>query len=170
MKKENLIAMPLFFNRYIDLVSNETTLLDGLENTKSDFEKVKDLLNKHENYCYAEGKWTPNDILQHIIDNERIQTYRALVFSRNDTPTLPGYDENLYADSSNAKNRTVDDLLEEFQLVRQSSISLFKGFTQEMFHRKGICFEIEVTPLALGFQLIGHQTHHLAVLNERYFI
>lgn len=161
--------MPEFFDRYILLLDEDKDLISGLKEAKDTFETVEDLLIKYQDYRYQPNKWTPKDILQHVIDNERIQAYRALVFSRSDTNVLPGYDEQLYARNSNAGERTVDDLLEEFQLVRQASIVLFKNFTVDQFHKRGVCFEIEVTPLALGFQIIGHQIHHLNVLNERYF-
>ncbi len=169
MKRSDLKFMPRFFDRYILLLDEDKDLISGLNETKDDFESVKALLTKFQEYKYQPGKWTPKDILQHVIDNERIQTYRALVFSRNDTNVLPGYDEQLYARHSNASERTIEDLLEEFQIVRQATIFLFRNFTVEQFHQKGICFEIEVTPLALGFQIIGHQIHHMKVLEDRYF-
>ena len=118
---------------------------------------------------YAAGKWTPKDILQHIIDNERIQSYRALAFSRQDTSVQPGFDQDVYADNSVANTRTVEDLLEEFKVVRQSSIVMFRDFTNEMLHYEGTCFSLKITPLALGFINIGHAQHHLNVLKEKYF-
>ncbi|WP_010181824.1 DinB family protein [Aquimarina agarilytica] len=166
---KDLKFMPKFFDRYIDLVPNDINLLDGLKKSSTDFYDCQHLLEKYQDYSYEVGKWTPKDILQHIIDNEKIQTYRALAFSRNDKSIMPGYDQNLYADHSNAKNRTITDLLKEFELVRGSSILFFESLNEEMYHTKGICFEVEVTPLALGFLNIGHAKHHLNVLNEKYF-
>ena len=162
--------MPKFFDRYINQVPDDTTLLDGLQDTKDDFEEVRELLEANQDYRYAEEKWTPKQILQHVIDNERIQSYRALVFARKDQNILPGYDEQLYAREDNSNLRAISDLLYEFKLVRESSILLFEYFSPEMFHRKGVCFNLEVTPLALGFQIIGHGMHHLKVLKERYFV
>ena len=107
--------------------------------------------------------------MQHIIDNERIQAYRELAFSRGETSSLPSYDEQKYAAHAHAEIRSMESLLDEFQIVRQASIALFGNFTEEQFHKNGVCSEIKVTPLALGFQIVGHGIHHMNVLRERYF-
>jgi len=168
MKKSDLKYMPEFFDRYINLIPENETLLEGLERTKSIFLDIKTDLEAHQDFRYAEGKWTPKDMLQHIIDTERIQAYRALVFSRNDSRTLPGYEENLYAKNTNASDRTIADLLEEYKIVRESSVFLFKNFSEEMLQREGNCFKVQMTSLALGFVIIGHPMHHLNILKERY--
>ena len=170
MKRSELKFLPKFFDRYILLVDETAELIGEFEATSDDFEIVKEKLLKLKDYRYQPDKWTPKDILQHVIDNERIQCYRALAFARGDQYVLPGYDENLYANNTNANDRTIEDLLKEFKVVRNSSIILFKNFRDDQLHHKGICFEVEVTPLALGFKIIGHARHHLKVLEERYFI
>ena len=169
MKRSKLKFLPRFFDRYIILVDENAELIGELEKTRNDFETVKPKLLKCQDYRYQPDKWTPKDILQHIIDNERIQCYRSLAFARGDQNVLPGYEENLYAENTNANTRTIVDLLEEFQIVRRASIMLYQNFKEEQFHKTGICFEVEVTPLALGFQIIGHARHHLRILEERYF-
>ena len=169
MKRNELKSMPQFFDRYILLVEEDAHLVEELMRTKDDFEKVKAKLIDLQQHRYQPEKWTPKDILQHIIDNERVQGYRSLAFGRGDQNILPGYEENLYADNTNADDRTVDELLEEFQIVRKSNIILYQNLTDQQLLRKGICFEVEVTPLALGFQIIGHAIHHMKVLEERYF-
>lgn len=169
MKKSDLKFMPAFFDRYINLVPENETLLEGLERTKNIFAEFETVLEEYQDFRYEKGKWSPKDILQHIIDTERIQAYRALVFSRNDAKILPGYEENLYARNTNASDRTIADLLEEYKIVRESSIFLFKNFSEEMVQREGACFGVKMTSLALGFVLIGHPLHHLNILKERYF-
>lgn len=169
MKKRDLKFMPEFFDRYINLVSDEETILEALENSKNDLLALKDQLEKHKDYSYKTGKWTPKDLIQHIIDTERILAYRALVYARNDTAELPGFDENLYANNSKGSDRSVDDLLQEFTMVRASNISLFRNFSEEALHSEGICFHKKMTTLALGFVIVGHPKHHIKILKERYF-
>jgi hypothetical protein len=118
---------------------------------------------------YAPGKWTVKQILQHIIDNERIQSYRALRFSRKDETMLPGYDENLLARNADTAHRTIEDLTNELIVVRQSSIQLYKSFSKEMYLNKGICFNKEISVLGLGFVIVGHELHHFNVIRERYY-
>lgn len=169
MNKNDLKFIPDFYDRYISLVDDSVDLLDGLIQSKNIFESVSDELVIHEDYSYEPGKWTPKGVLQHVIDNERIMAYRALCISRGDVKTLNGYEENLYVENSNANLRTIQSLLEEFALVRESSIILFENFTDKMLYNTGVCSDIKVSTLALGLVIIGHSNHHLKVLRERYF-
>lgn len=170
MKRKELQFLPKFFDRYILLVDEDAALIDELVSTQNDFRTIQDELEQKQDYRYQPGKWTPKDILQHVIDNERIQSFRSLAFARGDQSIIPGYDEQLYANNTEAINRSIDELLEEFDVVRKSTILLYGSFTPEQLLRKGICFEIEVTPLALGFQIVGHARHHLSVLKNRYLV
>jgi hypothetical protein len=168
MKKSDINPKPQFFDRYINLAEDDEIVASLEKNLKVlnnlDMEQLEELGDK----VYAPGKWTIKDIFQHMIDNERIQTYRALRFSRNDKTVLPGYDENSLAQNTNATQQSLKSIIDEFKLLRQSSIALYKSFSDEMLLRTGICFQVEISVLALGFQLSGHQIHHLEVIRERY--
>jgi hypothetical protein len=169
MKKSNINPMPPFFDRYINLVEDldlfEAYEKYSPEKVYSDIQKLIDLEDK----IYAPGKWTVKDILQHVIDNERIMAYRALRFSRNDKTNLPGYDEEILAAYTVASKRSVTDLMDEFILVRQTSLLLFKNMNEEMILCPGTANNTQITPLALGFVIIGHPVHHMNIIRERYY-
>lgn len=131
-------------------------------------ETIKDLPEEKLVFRYDEGKWTIKELLQHLIDTERIMSYRALRFSRNDATELQGFDENWYVDNSNGNNRNFNDLLDEFTCTRRASISLFKSFTNEMLQLSGNANGSDMTVRALGFIIPGHQMHHLKIIKERY--
>ena len=122
---------------------------------------------KH-HYRYAEGKWSIKEVLQHIIDAERIFAYRALRFTRKDTTPLPGFDENSFAATSKADARSWDKLLEELNVVRRSSELLFNSFDAEQLQANGISSNSPNYVLAVGFIIIGHAMHHQKILKERY--
>jgi hypothetical protein len=169
MKKSDLNPMPAFFDRYINLVE-DIDLADALdkyspENIYQDLDALKTL----EDRVYAPGKWTVRDIIQHVIDNERIMAYRAMRFSRNDNTALPGYDEELLGANTIANQRPLDELREEFVLVRAATKYLFKGMNREMLLRSGVAYKSEISALALGFVIAGHPIHHMNVIRERYF-
>ena len=119
-------------------------------------------------YRYAEGKWTIKDILQHLMDAERIFAYRALRIARNDKTPLPGFDENEFANNAGGDERSIRDLLTELALVRQATIHLFKTFNEEALARIGTASGFSVSVRALGVIIIGHQKHHQKVFEERY--
>ncbi|MBP8792888.1 MAG: DinB family protein [Lutibacter sp.] len=157
-----------FYKIYIEAVGI-VNLFDVLESSLYELLKTVDNLSEEAlNYQYEDDKWTIKDILQHLIDTERIMCYRALRFSRNDATELPGYDESWYVDHSNGNDRNLVDLLNELKLVRLSSIALFKSFTEEMFTLSGIANDADITVRALCFIIPGHQLHHLKIIKERY--
>lgn len=119
-------------------------------------------------YKYAEGKWTIKEVLQHIIDAERVFAYRALAFARKDKNSLPSFDENGYAANSHAHNRSWQELIEEFLTVRKSTEMLFNSFTEEDLKSTGIASNSEISVLAMGYTTVGHATHHINIIRERY--
>jgi hypothetical protein len=168
LKKSDLPVVPQFFDRYIN-IAEDNELIDSLQNSYQKIEEVSiATLELLKDNVYAPGKWTVKDILQHMIDTERIQAYRALRIARNDKNELIGFDEELFAQNTIANQRTVKDLIEEYKFVRLSSIALFKNMTDEMLLRTGTAFKVQVTALSLGFVLVGHQKHHFNIINEKY--
>lgn len=119
-------------------------------------------------YRYAEGKWTIKDILQHLIDSERVFAYRAMRFARKDLTPLPGFEENDYADTAEASNRSIRDLLTELAIVREATLCLFKTFSDQTLLLRGTASDREMSVRALGFIIIGHQNHHQRIFEERY--
>ncbi|WP_045464103.1 DinB family protein [Sporocytophaga myxococcoides] len=169
MNKSEINPMPDFFDRYIDLVE-EQDLVKAMSLSIQNLNMLDLSLYKEiGDHVYKPGKWTIKQIIQHIIDNERIQSYRALRFSRKDETVLPGYDETLLASNADTTNRTIKDLIDELIVVRQSSLLLFKSFSKDMSLSKGICFNREISVLGLGFVIIGHETHHFNIIKERYY-
>jgi uncharacterized damage-inducible protein DinB len=153
---------------YIKAIEN-IELIEELEISLHDFIKfVQNIPLDKFDFRYAEGKWTIKDIIQHIIDAERIFSYRALRISRNDKTPLPGFEENDYVNNTDGNGRSIQELLTEFSAVRHSNLLLFKSFSKEQLTRIGILSEHEVSVRALGFLIIGHQKHHQKVFQERY--
>ena len=158
-----------FYANYVAQVSDEYTLIEELEISLHRYIKfVQNIPMDKFDYSYAEGKWTIKDIIQHIIDAERIFAYRALCFARNDKTQLPGYEEDDYANESNGNKRSIMELLTEFSAVRHATLLLFKSFSEEQLLRIGYANNNPMSVRALGFVIIGHQNHHQKVFEERY--
>jgi uncharacterized damage-inducible protein DinB len=158
-----------YYAPYVQSVSDEYTLIEELEISVHRLIKfVQNIPMDKFDYRYAEGKWTIKDILQHLIDTERILAYRALRFSRNDQTPLANFDENEYVIEANANRRSIQELLTELAVVRQATLSLFKTFSQEELLRTGIASNNTMSVRAFGFVIIGHQNHHQRIFEERY--
>jgi uncharacterized damage-inducible protein DinB len=153
---------------YLDLVPSGN-FLDLLEQSRQEtmefFSSIPD--EKHE-FSYAPGKWTIKDVLQHMIDVERIFAYRALRFARGETQPLCGFDVDDYGAAQRASRRPLKEILEEYSLTRQSTIQLFRSFDEVMLLARGLASGMEVSVRVLGHKLIGHDRHHCGVIRDRY--
>lgn len=119
-------------------------------------------------YRYAPGKWSIKQIVGHMTDHERIMTYRALRFSRNDTTPLAGYEQEPFVANSRFNDLGYSDILEDFRNVRRATISLMKSFSVEQLHLKGMAWKSELTVEDVLKATIGHELHHMNVIRERY--
>ncbi len=165
---------PNEFNPYFAIYIEPavTRNLDIVPLLEQGFKETNDFFNNipahKECYAYAEQKWTIREILQHLIDTERIFSYRALCIARNDKTNLPGFDENDFARNSKANKRTMPELTEEFKAVRHATLSLFKSFETEDWTKAGMAGNSEISVRAIGFILAGHAIHHERIIKERY--
>ncbi|MDI9341479.1 MAG: DinB family protein [Sediminibacterium sp.] len=159
---------PAYMEPYIRLVSYPN-VVTALEQAGNEVKAILSLVTDHQKtYRYAENKWSINELIVHCTDTERILAYRSLRFARNDDQQPLSFDENKYAVESYADNRSLQSCIEEFLLVRQSSIQLFKTFTSDTLQRSGKMTLGTVEVNALGFFIAGHALHHARVLKERY--
>jgi hypothetical protein len=169
MNKNQIQPIPAFFDRYI-AKTDDVNLSEVLEISLKEIESLPlSTLEALGDKVYAPGKWTAKDILQHLIDTERVFAYRATAFSRAETGQVLSFDEELYAQHAAANRRSLKELLNELKIVRQSFIELYKSFTPEMLQRTGKGLKGEYSVLSIGFIVPGHQRWHLDVLKERYF-
>jgi uncharacterized damage-inducible protein DinB len=119
-------------------------------------------------YTYGEGKWTIAQVLVHILDTERVFQYRALRFARNDKTPLPGFDQDMFVSESKAEDWSREELIENYRIVRKSTISLFEKFSEKDLKKVGIASDSPMSVAAIGFICCGHQKHHRNIIRERY--
>jgi uncharacterized damage-inducible protein DinB len=121
------------------------------------------------NYKYAAGKWTIKEVLMHLIDTERVFSYRALVAARGDN-TTPHYrmDEELYARNVDVSQRTLPSLISEFKAVRRVTETIFENLTEAQSKSRCNVVTHPMTTRAIGYFMIGHIRHHLKIIEERY--
>lgn len=157
-----------FYKSYIQVLEN-VELQEELEISLHKFIKfVQNIPMDKFDYRYADGKWTIKEIIQHLIDSERVFSYRALRISRNDITPLPGFDEISFVENTNANDRSLQSLLTEMAVVRQATLSLFASFSEAQLARMGTASNHAISVRAIGFIIIGHQEHHQKIFTERY--
>jgi hypothetical protein len=171
MKKPDETEYAPHYKIYIDSIEprNAENLLEFLSTQVDKISSLISGLSKDEaNYRYAEGKWTIKELLGHIADSERIFSYRLLCVARGEKKSLLAYDEDSYAKNGNFSKRSVKSLVDEFTFLRKSLLLLIENFDEEIFNRRGLANNKEVTVRALFFIIAGHTQHHINILKEKY--
>ncbi|MEQ1606317.1 MAG: DinB family protein [Pyrinomonadaceae bacterium] len=159
-----------YYNTYVSLVvGNEVkpVLKSQTDELRSVFSEMPE---EKGTFAYAEGKWTLKEALSHLIDGERIFAYRILRISRGDKTPIEGFEQDGYIATSNANNRSFADLLNEFDLQRQSNLILVNNISDEGSRLMGTASNNPISVRALTYIMAGHVTHHLNVLRERYLV
>ena len=165
MNSENY---PDYYKGYIDRIpaGEPNQLLEsGLKETLISLAMVSE---EKAAESYEEGKWSIKDVLQHIIDTERIFCFRALSIARGEKEGISGYDHNAYAKRGEANQRTLKSLLEEYKRLRASTIDLFKSFSSTAYVEEGSANGLKFTPEQIQYIIIGHELHHINVIQQRY--
>ncbi|GAA4278864.1 DinB family protein [Aquimarina mytili] len=157
-----------YYSTYISKAEH-ADIAEGLGVERKEFVTfVESIPEEKWSYAYAENKWTIAEVLQHIIDTERIFAYRALRFARQDKTPLAGFEQDDYVPNSNANQYSKHELISDFIGARNNSIALFKSFTDDMLLHIGEASGSPMSARAAGYILQGHQKHHLQVIKERY--
>lgn len=157
-----------FYQNYINKAPDEN-VVKAIEKNARNFRKLlKKIPKKKLDYAYAEGKWTIRELLQHIIDAERVFSYRATSIARKDPTPLPSFDENLWGANSNAGSRSWKEMIDEFTSLREANEIFFSSLAEEQLRSIGTASNKEVNVLALGFIIAGHVEHHIDIIKERY--
>lgn len=156
-----------FYAPYVSRVQG-----DPLASLRKNMDEVLALLRsmpeEKGTFRYAPEKWSVKDVINHIIDAERVYTYRALRIARGDTTELPGFDENAFVENAGANKRSFADLAEEFKLVREATIALYKSFDESVLANRGKANNFDFTVRGIIYISAGHPAHHLNILRERY--
>jgi len=166
----NNLTLPEYYAPYVEPVI-DLDLIPGLIVSGNEaLEFYRSIKEESGEYRYAEDKWSIKEVLTHILDAERIFSYRALAFSRNETNNLPGFDQELYIKESNASNRKLHKIVDELANVRAATIDLFSAMSDDMLSRTGTASGVQFSARALGYVVLGHELHHRGVIQSKYIV
>jgi DinB superfamily len=165
-RKEVIVAETA--NKYFE-ATTEDDLTKALTSSTKRFKKLLRRIPKNKiDYAYAEGKWTLRELLQHIIDAEKVFAFRALWFARQDVSSLPGFDENSWGITSKASSRKWKEMVKEFFLIRASTQIFFESLDDDQLKATGTASNSLMNVGGLGFVCAGHVLHHIRIIKERY--
>ena len=157
-----------YYKSYWKYVNEDDILAALAEQMEITKHWLDDVPEQVENYMYADGKWMLKEVIGHLCDTERILSYRALRFSRNDKTSLTKFDENSFMAESNFRLRSLKDIADEWETVRSATITLFSSMTDEMADRMGNVEGLSVSSRIILYFILAHERHHLQIIKERY--
>jgi hypothetical protein len=157
-----------YYGRYISQVPDGDLVAMLRDQAMETVALLRTVPREREDYAYAPGKWTIKEVVGHMIDAERVFAYRALTFARAPGTALPGFDENAWVPAGKFGRRTLADLLDEFQIVRASTVQLASHLDDEDLTNHGTANGAEISVRALLYIAAGHERHHVALFRERY--
>jgi hypothetical protein len=166
--RPDLSKVPAFYHGYINHVVQDDLQQAFTSGYNELFDVLSSIRADKYDFRYAENKWTIREVIQHLIDAERVFSYRAMAFARQDKTSLPGFDENDYANNSKASMRDWDDLVDELRHLRRSSEKMFLSFDDHQLNSVGTANNNNISVRAIAFIVIGHTLHHARILKERY--
>jgi len=157
-----------YYDKYVSLVP-EGVVVETLERQLDDtLALLRSVGEERAGHRYAEGKWSVKEVVGHILDTERIFSYRALAIARGERQPLPGMDQEEYMAGANFDELKLSDLLEQFEHLRRANVLMLRGLSEEAWARRGTASGYEVTVRAIAYIIAGHEAHHLKILRERY--
>lgn len=157
---------PQWANNYIKYVQGN--ILAQLEAQTRDWPALLLRWLPQADYAYAPGKWTVREIAGHIIDTERVLVYRLMAFARAEKAALPGFDEDHYVRQARFSERTLSSFAEEFTLLRQANLFLFRSLNEQELNLSGSASGHHISVRAILYVIAGHVAHHSLILQERY--
>jgi hypothetical protein len=166
MNRPQTQEYPEWYHKYISLVEGD--VIEILEKQVTEFSDFINSLVGKGDYAYAPGKWTIKELIGHIIDTERIMTFRLLCFARGEKARIPGFEEDDYVAAAHFNDRSLLSLSEEFSLLRKANLYLVKSLNDEELAKSGNSNGTDMTVKAFVYVLAGHIMHHVNIIKERY--
>ncbi|PEO34402.1 DinB family protein [Bacillus toyonensis] len=158
-----------YYSTYIKLVPDGDIIHILEQQMKETNLLLKDISDSEGHFRYAPNKWSIKEVIGHIADTERIMAYRLLSIARGETAELPGYNDDMYVLRAAFDKQSMQDLLTNLTVVRQSTVHLLKSLDKDAWLQRGIANNSEVTVRALANIIAGHELHHRQIIKVRYF-
>lgn len=158
-----------FYADYVQRAQAKGDVIAALPQQIEDIRSALGKLNdKQARFRNGPEEWSIKEIVSHLIDTERVFSYRLLRVSRNDKTPLPGFEQEDFVREAGADELAFDDLLNEFEYLRRANMLAIKNISEESAARVGSASGAAVSAKALIFMLVGHVEHHMASLHEKY--
>ena len=158
-----------YYEKYVGQIPADVNILDLLEQQLGDtVHLLSSVSEERAEHRYAEGKWSVKEVVGHMVDTERVFSYRALCFARGDAGPFPSFEQDGYVANGGFARRTLRDLVGEFVHLRRANLHMLRGLSDDAWAREGVASNVRFTVRAMPYILAGHERHHVQILREKY--
>jgi hypothetical protein len=158
-----------YYGKYIALVQG-ADILTALDQQRRDTMKLLSCQDEEDgNFRYAPDKWNAKEVWGHVCDTERIFAYRALRISRADTTPMQGFEQDDYVRNGPFAHAQIAEIVEDYIAVRRATLTLLRNLDEAAWSRRGVANKNEVSVRGLAYIIAGHERHHRAILEQKYF-
>ncbi|HUN80823.1 MAG TPA: DinB family protein [Phycisphaerae bacterium] len=114
-----------------------------------------------------EGKWTPTEVLGHLVDAEFVLGYRARQIYSENEPQILSMDQDKWVTAQRYANRDAAELVEQFRHLREVNLQLWRGMNADALKRCGRHSERGLESLGLMMKMnAGHDLSHIDQLTR----
>ena len=113
------------------------------------------------------GKWTPNEVIGHLVDAEWVYGCRMRLILCQDKPAITGMDQESWVSCQHHNDREPMDLVDTFRAMREISLKIWRQLGPMELARVGVHSQRGPEPLSLLARMIpGHDLSHIDQINR----
>ena len=161
------------YSKYLHEATLENAVSELAEALDSGIDAMKDFSEERAEHARDTGKWTPKQLLGHLIDsamNNHQRFVRAQIPAhlKNGVLEIDGYAQNDWVDVGHYQTRDWGELLELWDVLNMQILHLMLHTNPANLQTKIMISGGEpITLEALMIDYVGHLKHHLAQILEQ---
>lgn len=156
-----------YYHQYIAKAPVDNFLCAFEEQIQALRDQLGRLPDDQVNCHHAPYTWSLKQVVGHLIDVERIFSYRMLRIASGDQTPIPGYEQDSYVESRDYQVVDMNSLLDELEHLRAANVLLVRRLSSEALERRGVASGHVSSARANLFILVGHVEHHAAIIRLR---
>ncbi len=168
INKPNLADVPPFYRGYVEPLPENGIEAYLKEQCSSFVSWMKELPKAAYQETYGKDKWTVAEVIGHLIDAERVFSFRIMSIARGEQGALPGFDQNAYVVEGRFNQRDSESLIEEFTALRAANLALINSLDDTAAHKEGNANEVNMSISTIVYIMAGHVRHHMHIFKEKY--
>ena len=167
MNKPNINTIAIPFHKYFDLAP-DIDLLKSLQSTNdSTLAILKNVPKEKEGFKYEPDKWSLKKVICHLIASDIYFCDLVIRLTKEDSKQTLNYPLDTYDVGQNSQ-KSLPEINKDFITTRKATIQFFQDFDTNLIDNIYTINGNNYSPVGVGYIIIGHELHHMNVIQEKY--